>query len=220
MDNFLVNNCDLENISFSKPKKHGDYLVCKVCKVGNGDNDNNNFLIQFPKMKINSINSKNIELEFLDNTTKYNKEVYNFLASLDNFIMDLIVNNSEEWFNKIIPVENINQMYNKFIKAPNSTTSECTLNFALHKELKLTDKKNNSDMELSDYKENSQVECISQLKYLIFSKDTCFTVWEVRNMKLINKRVHRVPKFAFIEDFEEPVPEDPDDFVAENYSFF
>jgi hypothetical protein len=64
------------------------------------------------------------------------------------------------------------KMYNKFIKAPKDSDSQCTMNFSLKKdkgklECVLMDNKKN-ELDLIDFKKDSSVECITQLKYIIF----------------------------------------------------
>jgi hypothetical protein len=168
---------------------------------------------------------KNVSLEFINNKSKYNKEVYDFLSKLDDYIINFIHKNSLEWFSKEIPLDFLSKMYNKFIKAPKDSESQCTMNFSLKKtkeklDCVLMDNKKN-ELELSDFKKDSLVECITQLKYIIFSKDTCFTIWELCNIKLY-KKIKRVPKFGFIEDSTEVNNQDStSDFeVEEDYSFF
>ena len=54
----LVN---LDSLIFTKPKKHGDFLVCKIKYP-----ESEGFKLQFPKMKIVSESpNKFIELEFI-----------------------------------------------------------------------------------------------------------------------------------------------------------
>ena len=61
MDNFLIDSLDLNLIVFKKPRKHSDYLVCKV-KYNDADLN-----IQFPKMMISSEeNETGFELEFIN----------------------------------------------------------------------------------------------------------------------------------------------------------
>ena len=189
--NYLINDIDLKLINFSKPKKQADYLVCKVKYNGAG------LFIQLPKMKIKNLN-KNMELEFT-NGNKYNKKSYDFLSNLDTFVADYIFENAEEWFGKKIPMDSIKNMYNKFIKAPKSSSENCTMNFVLKKDCVFIDKKL-EPLEISDFKIDDTVESISQLKYILFSKDTCFAVWETISLKLYKKPIARVPAFGFIQD--------------------
>ena len=206
---YLVNNYSIDKIQFSKPKKHGEHLVCKIKYPSH---ETESLIVQFPKMKTISVGSKNIELEFLENKSKYNKEVYNFLSELDDFIIQFVREKSEEWFGKQIPVDSIKQMYNRFVKAPKTSDGNCTTNFLIPK-LLLPDE--------HGFKENDVMECISQMKYIIFSKETCFAVWELCNIKKIKTKIDRVPQFGFIENPEDDnSQESEDDNLPEDISFF
>ena len=117
-------------------------------------------------------------------------------------------------------------MYNSFIKAPKTSESKCTLNFGIkvHKnEIKtlFLDKRGN-EIPFSQFKKDEIVECIAQFKYIFFSKDTCFTAWELISAKL-HKKTQKVPKFGFVDDPED-VPkcesDDDDDEIAATINFF
>ena len=207
-DDYLVSNYFLENVIFSKPKKHGDYLVCKVKYCADSE-----LIIQFPKMKIASDIGKIVELEF-SNNTKYNKESYNFLSTLDDHIGNYIFEKSTEWFGKQIPMESLKKMYNKFIKAPKTVNDKCTMNFNLKKNCSFLDTKGN-DLDISEFSIGLDVECIAQLKYIMFSKDNCFTIWELCTAKL-HKKVVKVKQYGFIEQ-EESESETDDEEI---FTFF
>lgn len=217
--NFLVNNYDLKNIVFTKPKKYTEYLVSKV-KYNNED-----LIVQFPKMTLSEDpDQKTIELEFI-NTKGYNKSIYNFLRTLDHFIVKQVHEKSQDWFEKTIPSESIKKMYNSFIKAPKSSENKCNVNFGLKTnktEIKSVfyDRKGNEiDLDFSEFKKNEIVECIAQFKYIFFSKDTCFPVWELVSAKL-HKKVQRVSKFGFIDDPDDQVVESDDEEIESSVGFF
>ena len=209
MDHFLVDNYNLENIIFSTPKKYNEYYVSKIKYRSTGDEEqSDDLVIQFPKMTLTDDSEENgISVEFI-NTKGYNKEIYNFLSILDTFITEQVSKKSEEWFGKQIPLKSIKKMYNSFIKAPKSSESRCTLNFGFkfnkteNKTLFL-DRKDN-EINISQFKQNEIVECIAQFKYIFFSKDTCFPVWELISSK-IHKKIQKVPKFGFVDDPDDKV---------------
>ena len=206
---YLISNYSMDKIQFSKPKKHGEHLVSKVKYSSESSEYPESLVLQLPKMKIVTVGSKNIELEFLGNKSKYNKEVYDFLSELDDFVINFVGSKSKEWFDKQIPMESIKQMYNKFIKAPKTSDDNCTITITLPK-VPL----------IPEFKEGDIIECISQMKYVVFSKDTCFTVWELCNVKKRTIRI-KVPPFGFIENPEDDnSPESEDDNLPEDYSFF
>lgn len=193
--NFLLEDKP-DTFIFSKPRKNKNTEVM-VCKIKNKNNDQ--VILQFPKMTLVSDyhqRDKSIELEFL-NEVGYNKKIYNFLSTLDEYLLEHISLHSEKWFGKTIPIENVKNMYINFIKVPKTSENKCTLNFIYNK-VELIDKKN-EETDISELVKGVTVECISQLKYLVFTKDTCFLNWEIKTAK-IHKKILRVPKFGFIED--------------------
>ena len=206
-DNYLIEGYNLDLFSFTVPKKYNNSMICKI------KNDSNDVLIQFPRMNVVSEENNIVELEF-KNEKGYNKKIYDFLAKLDDIIINAVTVNSEEWFGKKIKLTHITQMYNKFIKPPKSVENKCTLNFKI-KENTLIDKKN-ENINLSEIKKGNTLECIAQMKYLVFSKDSCFVTWEICSAKLF-KRINHVGKFGFIDDpsdnYEEPDPE-PEDIIS------
>ena len=209
MSDFLINRYNVNDIVFTKPKKYNNYLICKIKEP---------LIVQFPKMTLVSetnSDSKSLELEFTSNKG-YNAEIYDFLSKLDDYIIEYIFSHSEKWFEKVIPIENVRQMYNKFIKAPKNVDKSCTVNF----DFKMRAGKlksniiDNSDNEMTQLEliKNNPVECISQLKYIVFSRDTCFTSWEIITCKYYLPKMERVKGYAFIDDphdnTEEPDSDD------------
>ena len=227
MDSFLVDSYNIENIKLSKPKKCGEYYVSKV-KYNLGEEDTD-LILQFPKMTLSEDPEESISVEFMNNRS-YNKEIYNFLSSLDTYIIEQTCKNSEEWFGKEIPLKSIKKMYNPFIKAPKTCEARCVLNFGMkyHKnELKtlFLDRKDN-EINNKYFKKNEIVECITQCKYIFFSKDTCFSAWELVSAKL-HKKMQMVPKFGFIDDPDDKVikvesddEQDPPELVSGGIQFF
>ena len=187
MSELLVDTDDLNSLRFSKPKKcQGTLMVSKIKKSGEP------YLIQFPKMSIVQFNETvpgnpmNIEFEFV-NQSGYTKKIISFLSKFDTFIKERIFQHSEEWFGKTIPIENLNEMYQ----------TNTTLKFVIDKKTEITSK--DSPVDISELVKGSLVECIVQMKYLIFTKESCFIHWEICSARL-HKKVERVRKFGFIED--------------------
>ena len=214
--NFLVEKYNIDDILIKQPKKYTEYYVSKV-KYKESE-----LVVQFPKMIFSEDpGEKNIELEFINNKG-YNKEIYNFLKHVDQFIIKQIQEKSQEWFEKTIPGESVKKMYNSFIKAPKSSEHKCNVNFSLKvskNEVKSVFlEKRGNEIDFSEFKKNEIVECIAQFKYIFFSKDTCFPVWELVSAKL-HKKVLKVPNFGFIDDPDDQVVESDDEEI-ESFRFF
>ena len=185
--NFLADTFDPETFLFSKPKKYKNAEIM-VCKIKNKNNDP--VLVQFPKMTIASDYTKFVELDFTSETG-YNKKVHTFLVSLDTFVMGYICQHSEQWFGKLIPMENVKDMY--IPSQPN------TMKFIFDKVKSEVINKRNEKVELSEIIKGVTLECISQLKFIVFTKDTCFLQWEICTAK-VHKKIARVPRFGFVDD--------------------
>ena len=80
----------------------------------------------------------------------------------------------------------------------------------------LIDKRENV-LSTAEIIQGSVVECICLLKYLIFTKDSCFLHWEIDTAKL-HKKIQRVPRFGFIEDLDDQSDNELSD--EENITFF
>ena len=203
--NFLADTFDPESFIFSKPKKYKNVEIMGS-KIRNRNNEP--ILVQFPRMNVINF-SKTLELEFV-NETGYNKKVQTFLSQLDSFTIDHIFTQSEKWFGKNIPMENVKQMYNNCVK-------ENRLKFVFdNTRSQLIDKRDNL-LNTSEITEGVIIESICLLKYLIFTKDSCFLHWEIDTAKL-HKKVQRVPRFGFIEDLDDQSDNELSD--EENITFF
>ena len=216
----LVDEFDSDSFLFLKPKKYKN-ADAMICKIKNKSKDP--VLVQFPKMKLVSDYiltgenpSKFVELEFM-NETGYNKKLYNFLSKLDEHVVNVVSSKSEDWFGKNIPIENISQMYNKFIKAAKTSENNCTIHFVFDKAKSELINKKNENVDTSELVKGISLECIAELKFLVFTKDTCFVNWEIKSAK-IHKKIIRVPKFGFVEDPHENSDDESSD--EENITFF
>jgi len=184
--NFLAETFEPDSFIFQKPKKYKNSQLM-TSKIRNRNNEN--IIIQFPKMAVEGWDNKVVNLEFM-NSTNYNKKVQNFLSQLNEFVINHICCQSETWFGKNIPLENIKNMYNDKLKFvfDNSTSQ-------------LIDKREN-DLDTSEISKGVILESICLLKYLVFTKDSCFLHWEICTAK-VHKKTQRVPLFGFIEDTDD-----------------
>jgi hypothetical protein len=188
MSAHLVDSIKPETFIFSNPKQHNNYKICKLKTA-----DKEPVLIQFPKMSVLTF-SKFAELGFVGETG-YTRKVIDFLKQLDCFIVEYLHSKSEEWFGKQIPMEKLSEMYVPF-KSPFKFTNKCEL----------------SEDSIS---EESLIEGIAQLKYLVFTKETCYFQWELVTAKVHKKAQKVIKKSLFIED-----PDDiSDDEISDDETF-
>ena len=200
--NFLADAFEPESFIFQKPKKYKNQEIM-AGKIKNRNNEN--VIVQFPKMKV-AERDKLVELEFV-NQSGYNKKVNAFLSKLDDFVVEYISRESEKWFGKTIPVENVKQMYTPCVK-------ENKIKVVFDKtNSHLTDAKSETPLDSSEIVENVTLESICLLKYLIFTKDTCFLQWEICTSR-VHKKYQRVPLFGFIEDNDDNMDSDEEETIT------
>lgn len=171
---FLVNNLNVDNIKINKPKKANDqYLISKI-KYETPDYDSK-VIIQFPKMKITHLEDKNIILKF-DKNSSYTNKCIDFLKSLEYRLIEIIHTNTLKWFNKEIPKESIKNMFKPMIN------ENMCMKFVMSKNVILNEL--DEPLKIEDIIEN-----ICLIKYLTFSKETVFIIWEIQSIKLNKKRI-------------------------------
>ena len=108
-------------------------------------------------------------------------------------------------------------MYNTFIKPPKTSESKCTLNFTINSKSEILHK--NEIINLIEADKEGFLEPIAKLKYIIFSKDKSFAVWELCTAKYSKKFKGKPFKtFAFIEDSQDHTQDS--DNEEEIISFF
>jgi hypothetical protein len=198
-NNFLIETFEPDSFCFSKPKqlKNGSLMICKI-----KNKSKEAVFIQFPKMKTISDYTNCMELEFTSETG-YSKRVVSFMERLDAFVADLIVEKSMDWFGKSIPKENIESMYRHSIV-------DKRIKIVFEKSRSQLIDKQNETITFDQIAKENILEAICMLKYIVFTKDTCFLHWEVAKAKLY-KKTQRTENFAFIED-----PDDESDDEFEN----
>jgi hypothetical protein len=203
-NNFLIESFEPDSFSFSKPKQHKTAQI-KIVKIKNKTKEP--VFIQFPKMKAVSDYTNCMELEFTSESG-YSKRVISFMERLDAFIADLVVDKSMEWFGKTILKEHIESMYKRSVNGKR-------VKIVFEKSRSHLVNKQNEQITFDEIVKENVIEAICMLKYIVFTKDTCFLHWEVGKAKLY-KKIQQKEHFAFIED---PEDESEDEF-EESITFF
>ena len=194
---YIVDKYSLDNFKISKPKQVKNKYVSKVTI------DSEELIVQFPKMVINDITVDSLTLEFDNNSSSYSQKCYNFLGKLDSLILQHIYSNSPEWFGKQIPMDSIKNMYNSFLKAPKNVDSSVNITLAVTKKSLFFNYKNKS-MDFSDINNTYSCAVIAKLKYIIFSRDNAYSIWELLSAKNY-KKINKVKEYGFIDDPEDSV---------------
>jgi len=224
-------------IHYKKPIKVNDNMISKLV------NCNNMVIQLPKMILFNSLNESKgkLKLKFdsFDPEQKNSRERYTRLTKelftkIDNYNIEYIAGKSEEWFNKKLTVENISSMYKPIIEEGDSTIE---INYSFDEKFfdeksfdeksfdeksfdeksfdetnKLTDHKGNP-LDYSLLEPNDYMECIVKIKFLVFSRESSYLIWELCKMKKCQKRIQRVKKYGFIED---PSTEDVPEYISDN----
>lgn len=211
MDPLLVTNYDIDGLKISPPVKNGKYYISKI------KNGKKPVIAQFPKMNIvkSFSDNGNAELEWNSTDKGYTKDVFDWCQKLNEFTIDSIASNSEEWFGKSIPKGVVEDMYKNFIRVPKNTSSGYWMRvcpFLKDDELQ-TQFYNLSGNEISKdvFKRGNIAVPILKLKYLFFTKDTCQILWELRAAKVFR---YKKPSLGYLfnnDDLNEDGDEEDED---------
>jgi len=174
-----INTCekyDVENLSLEKPKKLEDVYVSNV-----------NFTIQTPKLNINKV-SKKLTLTLNENMEK-------LLNDFDNKIISLLSENSSDFFEEEMTVEDAEEIYKHSFK---QSKSESKMILSINKKLNIFNK-HKEQLELESLSHGDTVICLLKCKKIIFYKSHCEPHWEVFQIKLKDEELKK-DKYLFIED--------------------
>jgi len=174
-----INTCekyDVENVSLEKPKKLEDVYVSNV-----------NFTIQTPKLNINKV-SKKLTLTLNENMEK-------LLNDFDSKIIDLLSENSSDFFEEEMTVEDAEEIYKHSFK---QSKSESKMSLSINKKLNIFNK-HKEQLELDALSSGDTVICLLKCKKIIFYKSHCEPHWEVFQIKLKEEELKK-DKYLFVED--------------------
>jgi hypothetical protein len=174
-----INTCekyDIENLSLEKPKKLEDVYVSNL-----------NFTIQTPKLNINKVSKKL--------TLTLNEKMEKLLNDFDSKIIGLLSENSSDFFEEEMTVEDAEEIYKHSFK---QSKSESKMSLSINKKLNVFNK-HKEQLELDALSSGDTVICLLKCKKIIFYKSHCEPHWEVFQIKLKEEELKK-DKYLFVED--------------------
>ena len=174
-----INTCetyDVDNIFLEKPKKLEDVYVSNV-----------NFTIQTPKLNIHKV-SKKITVVLSECMEK-------LLNDFDNKIIALLTENSSNFFEEEITVEDAEEIYKHSFR---QSKLESKMSLSINKKLSIFNK-HKEQLELDTLSTDDTVICLLKCKKIIFYKSHCEPHWEVFQIKLKNEEIKK-DKYLFVDD--------------------
>lgn len=190
------NKLQLNNIQYDKPENKGTVYFGSMLY------DLNPLLLQSSRLKVKGIEKqKYIVLE----TDESDFSFYDKLVQLDDHILDATYQNSEEWFNKELPMDILENMYKRITK-PFKKDEKPSLELKLpyHSD-KLQTKvygQTNELIDLDSLAVGSTVILMLQVKGLKFLKQNYYCDTYLSQIKLIKETVAIKPASCLIEDDE------------------
>ena len=196
------NKLQLDNIQYDKPENKGTVYFGSILY------DLNPLLLQSSRLKVKEIKEIEKQRYIVLETDDADFSFYDKLVQLDDHILDATYQNSEEWFNKELPMDILEGMY-KRITTPFKKDEKPSLEFKLpyHSD-KLQTKiydQTNELIELDNLTVGSTIILMIQVKGLKFLKQNYYCDTYLSQIKLIKETVTVKPVSCLIEDDEEVV---------------
>jgi len=193
------NKLQLDNIQYDKPENKGTVYFGSMLY------DLNPLLLQSSRLKVKEIKEVEKQRYIVLETDDTDFSFYDKLVQLDDHILDATYQNSEEWFNKELPMDILEGMY-KRITAPFKKDEKPSLEFKLpyHSD-KLQTKiygQTNELIELDNLTVGSTIILMIQVKGLKFLKQNYYCDTFLSQIKLIKETVVVKPVSCLIEDDE------------------
>ena len=167
---------NISGIQLEKPKKLDDLYVSNI-----------NFTLQTPKLKIDKI-SKKITLVLNDETEE-------ILNKFDNKIIELISENSNEFFEDTLTIEDTEEIYKSSYKESKNNSK---MSISINKKLNIYNK-HKEQLELDTLSSGDTVICLLKCKKIVFYKTHCEPYWEVFQIKLKEEKINS-NGYLFLED--------------------
>ena len=174
-----INTCEKNNVNnliLEKPTKLEDVYISTI-----------NFAIQTPKLTINKISKK---LSIILNET-----MEKLLNDFDNKIIELLCENSDDFFEENMTLEDAEEIYKHSYK---HSKTESKMSLSLNKKLSIFNK-HKEQLDIDTLTPGDTVICLLKCKKIIFYKNYCEPHWEVFQIKLKEEQL-KTDKYLFIED--------------------
>lgn len=175
-----LDKATLTDIHVSDPFKNDNLYLAKI------QQNSKDFVLQTPKVKIVSITDENIEI-------KITPELEGFIKKYDEYIINIVAENSNKWFSKELNKNKVSQIY------------KSSINFENNALFKVDDKiniySNEKELNIQDVKEGMEVILLIHFSYLVFYKANCIPYINTLHLKV--KEIKPDIDFRELEEQEE-----------------
>ena len=200
----------LDSIQYEKPENQSNVYFGPMYY------DLNPLLLQSSRLKVKEIRDDTKNKYLVLETDSSDFRFYDKLVKLDDHNLDQTYQHSEEWFNKELPMDILENMY-KRITSPFKKDDIPSVEFKLpfHKQTLQTKiyNSNNELVEIGDLKPGSTAIVMLHIRGLKFLKQNYYCDIFLSQIKLVNEVVKTIkPTMCLIEDDEIKVEESQYDY--------
>lgn len=158
-----LDKATLTDIHVSEPFKNDNLYLAKI------QQNSKDLVLQTPKVKIVSITDENIEITLT-------KELEDFIKKYDEYMINIVSDNSNKWFSKELNKIKVAQIY------------KSSINFQNNAVFKIDDKiniySNDKELKLNDVNEGMEVILLIHFSYLVFYKSNCIPYINTLHLKV------------------------------------
>lgn len=176
-------NVELTNINFSNPEKFKGSYMC-YAKYSNGDH----LHIQTPKMRnLDGIHKTDTRAHLDLYFQKEHVDFYNFLGDFDDNNIQIIKTKSNNWFNKDIPNDILEELYNTPLKHKNPPKFKLKIPLSRgNVDIEIIDLENKA-IDYTDIPNNSEIVVLLKFVGLKFLKEQVLAEWLPVQIKVCSK---------------------------------
>ena len=165
-----LKNIDINLLNVEEPHQNDDVYISNI------KYEQNEFVIQTPKVKIN----KNVKDSI---TIKINDDLFDKLGEFDEYIINNISDNSKTWFSDAFDIEEAQDIYKRSIISPFKNNYSYFMKLNCVDDL-IINNKYKEKLEKDSLKKDDEIICLIKCNKLVYYKAHCVPYWEVIQIKL------------------------------------
>ena len=197
MEVFKHTDINVTDISYTKPEKQQKIYYSSISYK-----DDYPLHIKTSKMKFIEIKEESNQKYLIVEMNENDFSIYDLLIKIDDNNLSSTHVNSEDWFNKEIPIDVFENQYKRITKPFNKDELprlKIKIPFR-HKILCNVYDSYNNLLQIDQLSKNNEVMCIIHIKGLKFLKEYFYCDCYVSQIKLCHNFLYNIPKECLIDD--------------------
>lgn len=176
---------NLYSITFSEPiYQEEDSIYSSTVQYEDGENEGD-FYIKTSRLRVDEIqkvgNLTKITVEFLLSDPKF----YEVVRSIDNYVVDEIVKNGDEWFGISPKYDTIENLFKKTVQLPDRLEKFPRMDIFVVGEVEVIDK-NGDNVSIDNLKVNNEIVAVLQLRNIEFHINKYNLIYTVEKVEICN----------------------------------